>query len=184
MGRKRRLIALNGAKTVGKSTVAKALAALSDDIKILSFATPLRSMLSAMGIDDHHLNVAKEEPIDGLNKSARQLLCSLGTEWGREMIDEKIWLWAMERQIINLVDKHPKKKDLIIVIDDCRFKNEAEWVYKQGGHLVHLIRDGITYKNDHSSEQSLPDDLIDWEFDATSTQNCVKNIVLNILTEY
>ena len=73
-----KLIALNGAKTVGKSTIANALAALSDDVVIVSFATPIRAMLEAMGVDQHNLNVAKEEPIEGLGKSARQLLCSLG----------------------------------------------------------------------------------------------------------
>lgn len=180
MARYRRLVALNGAKTVGKSTVAKALAALSDDVKIVSFAAPLRSMLQAMGVSQHNLNVAKEEPIKGLNKSARQLLCSLGTEWGRQMVNEKVWLWAMDRQIQKLVDESARPQDLIIVIDDCRFENEAQWVNEQGGYVVRLTRDGIEYTSDHCTEQPLPDHLIDWQFDAGGTQNCVKNIVLGI----
>tara|TARA_R110001632_G_scaffold101299_3_gene208876 strand:- start:37 stop:582 length:546 start_codon:yes stop_codon:yes gene_type:complete len=176
-----KLIALNGAKTVGKSTIANALAALSDDVVIVSFATPIRAMLEAMGVDQHNLNVAKEEPIEGLGKSARQLLCSLGTEWGRGMANEEIWLWAMQQQIQKLIDGATKPEDLVVVIDDCRFANEAEWVRKVGGDVVRLIRDGITYSGDHSSEQPLPDDLIDWEFDAGGVQNCIKNIVQLII---
>lgn len=176
-----KLIALNGAKTVGKSTIANALAALSDDVAIVSFATPIRAMLESMGVDQHNLNVAKEEPIDGLGKSARQLLCSLGTEWGRQMVNQEIWLWAMRQQIQKLIDGAANPEDLVIVIDDCRFANEAAWVRKMGGDVVRLIRDGITYTGDHSSEQPLPDDLIDWEFDAGGVQNCIKNIVQFII---
>ncbi len=176
-----KLIALNGAKTVGKSTIANALAALSDDVVIVSFATPIRAMLESMGVDQNNLNVAKEEPIEGLGKSARQLLCSLGTEWGRQMVNQEIWLWAMRQQIQKLIDGAANPEDLVIVIDDCRFANEAAWVRKMGGDVVRLIRDGITYTGDHSSEQPLPDDLIDWEFDAGGVQNCIKNIVQLII---
>jgi len=176
-----KLIALNGAKTVGKSTIANALAALSDDVVIVSFATPIRAMLQAMGVDQHNLNVAKEEPIEGLGKSARQLLCSLGTEWGRQMANEDVWLWAMQQQIQKLIDGAANPEDLVVVIDDCRFANEAKWVRKVGGDIVRLTRDGITYSGDHSSEQPLPDDLIDWEFDAGGVQNCIKNIVQLII---
>ena len=176
-----KLIALNGAKTVGKSTIANALAALSDDVVIVSFATPIRAMLQAMGVDQHNLNVAKEEPIEGLGKSARQLLCSLGTEWGRGMVNKDVWLWAMQQQIQNVIDGAANPEDLVVVIDDCRFANEAEWVRKVGGDVVRLIRDGITYSGDHSSEQPLPNDLIDWEFDAGGVQNCIKNIVQLII---
>lgn len=175
------MIALNGAKTVGKSTIANALAALSDDVKIVSFATPIRAMLAAMGIDQHNLNVAKEKPIDGLGKSARQILCSLGTEWGRGMVNEEIWLWAMQQQIQKIVNGADNPEDLVIVIDDCRFANEADWVRNFGGDVVRLIRDGIKYTGEHSSEKPLPDNLIDWEFDAGGVQNCIKNIVQFII---
>ncbi len=181
MGRIGRLIAFNGAKTVGKTTIAKAVAALSDDVVILSFATPLRAMLEAMGIDRHNLDVGKEEPVKGLNQSARQMLCSLGTEWGRQMVSQEIWLWAMQRQIDQIVKKSLNPGDLIIIIDDCRFANEAEWVASQDGVVVKLYRDGIDYSQDHSSEVPLPDELIDYVFDAGGVQNCLKNIVQNIL---
>ena len=189
MGRRRRrrmerigkLIAFNGAKTVGKTTIAKALAALSDDVVIVSFATPIRAMLEAMGVDRHNLDVAKEEPIDGIEKSARQLLCTLGTDWGRNMVANEIWIWAMQRQIQKVIDGANNPDDLVIVIDDCRFSNEAVMVRQMDGCVVRLLRDGIEYDSNHASEQPLPNHLVDYEFDAGGVQNCLKNIVQNIL---
>ena len=181
MGATGTLIAFTGAKTVGKTTIANALAALSDDVVILSFATPLRAMLEAMGIDRYYMDVAKEKPIDGINKSARQLLCTLGTDWGRNMVTDKIWIWAMQKQIEKVIANAKKPSDLVIVIDDCRFANEATMIHEMNGYVVHLIRAGIEYNSDHASEQPLPYDLVDYKFDAGGVQNCLKNIVQNIL---
>ncbi len=183
MARYGKLIALNGAKTVGKTTIAKAIAALSDDVVILSFAQPIRDMLSALGVSDYHLNKAKEEPVHGLNASARDMLCTLGTDWGRQMVHSDIWLFAMGKQIEKAHKKAKRKKDLVIIIDDCRFANEAAWVSKQGGQVVQLKRDGIKYTFEHVTEQPLPDGLVDFTFDAGGVQNCVKNIVQNILAQ-
>jgi len=174
-----KLIALNGAKTVGKTTIAKALQFRSRDVKILSFATPLRAMLNAIGVEDRYLNLDKEEPVPGLGKSARDMLCTLGTEWGRGMVNESIWLWAMGRQIDELVYNSKRPDDLIIVIDDCRFPNEADWVKCSGGKVVCLFRDGIEYTKGHDSELPLPKNLIDYKLDAGDIQNSV-NIILPI----
>ena len=178
-----KLVALTGAKTVGKTTIANAVAALSDDVTILSFATPIRKMLSALGVSDHHLNVEKEAVVHGLNKSARQMLCTLGTDWGRNLVHANIWLWAMEQQIAEVYRKAKNKSHVVIIIDDCRFANEAVWIAKKGGEIVELWRDGIEYTHEHITERPLPNSLIDWSFDAGGVQNCVKNIVQNILAQ-
>ena len=109
-----KLIALNGAKTVGKTTIAKALKSKNANVKIISFAKPLRDMLRAIGVEDRYLNVDKEELIPGINKSAREMLCTLETEWGRDMIDQSIWLWAMDKQIKNVVENSESVEELII----------------------------------------------------------------------
>lgn len=183
MARCGKLIALNGAKTVGKTTIAKAIAALSDDVVILSFAQPIRDMLSTLGVSDYHLNKAKEEPVHGLNASARDMLCTLGTDWGRQMVHSDIWLWAMGKAIDKAYKKAKRKRHTVIIIDDCRFPNEAAWVSKQGGYIVQLKRDGIKYTFEHETEKPLPDGLVDFTFDAGGVQNCVKNIVQNILAQ-
>jgi hypothetical protein len=174
-----KLIALNGAKTVGKTTIANALKFRSSNVEIVSFATPLRAMLRAIGVEDHYLNVAKEDKVPGLGSSARDMLCTLGTEWGRGMVNESIWLWAMGRQIQEVVSNCKRPDDLIIVIDDCRFSNEAEWVRSEGGKVVCLFREGIEYTKGHGSELPLPENLVDYKLDAGDIQNSV-NIILPI----
>ena len=54
-------------------------------------------------------------------------------------------------------------------------------IHEMNGYVVHLIRAGIEYNSDHASEQPLPYDLVDYKFDAGGVQNCLKNIVQNIL---
>jgi len=150
-----RLIALTGPKQVGKSTVATAIAdTLDEQTHILSFADPMRAMLQAMGVslsnlvDQRH----KEQEIEGLGKSARYLMQTLGTDWGRDMIDESVWLWAMKRRIELAREQGAEA----IVIDDCRFDNEADWILNAGGIVVSLTRDGISYGSDsHASEQPI-----------------------------
>jgi hypothetical protein len=150
-----KLIALTGPKQVGKSTVATAIAdTLDAETHILSFADPMRAMLQAMGVDLLSLvdQSKKESPIAGIGKSPRHLMQTLGTDWGRGMIDENIWLWSMQHRI----DIAKEQGAQVIVIDDCRFDNEADFITNQGGTVVLLRRDGIDYGSDsHASEQPI-----------------------------
>jgi hypothetical protein len=64
----------------------------------------------------------KEQPVEWLGgKSPRQLLQSLGTDWGRDMVSATIWIDAMQRLIA-------EQSSDVIIIDDCRFDNEAQMV--------------------------------------------------------
>ena len=150
-----RIIALTGPKQVGKSTVATAIAdSLDVETHILSFADPMRAMLQAMGVDLLSLvdQSKKESPIAGIGKSARYLLQTLGTEWGRGLISEDIWLWSMQHRI----DLSREQGAEVVVIDDCRFDNEADWIINEGGIVVLLSRDGFKYGSDnHASEQAI-----------------------------
>jgi hypothetical protein len=89
----------------------------------------------------------------------------------------------MEQQVADIYRKAENKSHVVIIIDDCRFANEAAWIAKKGGQIVELWRDGIRYTYEHETEKPLPNSLIDWSFDAGGVQNCVKNIVQNILAQ-
>ena len=174
-----KLIALTGPKQVGKSTVARAIQdslAVQDfvDTDILSFADPMRAMLKAIGVDNSSLvdQTKKESPIEGIGKSARYLMQTLGTDWGRNIIDENIWLWALQNRI-ELVRKNGAE---VVVIDDCRFDNEAKWVKDNGGLVVRLTRSGIEYGVDsHESEQAV--ESFDISIDAGDEHEAARRIV-------
>ena len=97
----------------------------------LSFASIMGDMLAPLleafgyGITEVDQPDKKNEPLERIpsQPSLRLLKQTLGTEWGRKIIDRQIWVAAMEYKINRLLDVDP---DEMIVIDDMRFPNELE----------------------------------------------------------
>lgn len=150
----RQIIGITGKKRAGKDTAASFLNK-KYDYKIYSFADPIKDMLKVLVnyVDvnlNFYLNNDKEQKIDPFNASYRKLTQTLGTEWGRNLIDDKIW--------IELLDFNSQWEGKI-VIPDIRFENEAEWVVNNGGIIINIVRDS-RYKDSHSSEQGVPERFI------------------------
>lgn len=151
LDQQKKIIALTGAKGVGKSSIAKSLESRDWTNRcVVSFAEPLRKMMSQLIPMSFMTDPQKkEEPIEWLGgKSPRQLLQSLGTEWGRDMVSQTIWIDSMRR----LIADQPFD---VVIIDDCRFANEIAMVREMGGVVIGLQRDTIAYTCEHSSEQPL-----------------------------
>lgn len=150
----KRLIGIMGLARVGKDT---ATAHLCDTygMESYAFADPIKSMLTGV-FGDLFRDGDREAPIDWLGKSPRQLMQTLGTEWGREIVHPDLW--------VLVADQMWKKYQEIgwgagVVLSDVRFRNEAEWVLAQGGLLISLSRDGVAAVATHVSEQNIPFDL-------------------------
>lgn len=138
---------------VGKSTYARKLKDEQDGV-IYSFADTLKEMLSVL-VGRFPVYENKNAPISWLGGvTGRSLLQSLGTEWGRNMVGNDLWVQAMEQ-------KFQSSYAPLRVIDDLRFENEAHMVRRLGGEVWLLKREGVEYTNEHSSETCLPDHLID-----------------------
>lgn len=139
-----KLIGLIGRARVGKDTVAHYLTR-GYNFSHIAFADPMKEMLETAfgGIDFRDGD--REQPIDWLGKSPRQLLQTLGTEWGRNCIHPDIWTLIAEQKI--------KAATQSIVISDVRFHNEADMILKHGGELWHIQRDTTEKINTHVSEQ-------------------------------
>lgn len=131
------LIGLGGKAGSGKDTVAKYLETHHEFIP-LAFADPVKRGLEAMfRLDRKWLNdtEAKEEDIPELGVSGRVLMQTLGTEWGRNLIDKDIWVDIMRRKIL-ILDTYD------VVVTDVRFDNEAALIQELGGILVTVVREG------------------------------------------
>lgn len=148
LGKLPSVIAFTGLAGSGKSTASQMLVDVFG-YKRHRFAGPLKSMMAAIGFDQDHIEGKfKETPnqlLDG--KTPRYAMQTLGTEWGRKLIGEDVWvnLWE-DAALETLLCGTP------VVVDDCRFPNEAGRVRQLGGMVIKIVgRGGIA--GDHASEQ-------------------------------
>src|SRR5574343_425760 len=154
------LIGLVGPAGAGKDTVADRLC-LDHGYMRTAFADVLRQMLqplmTALGETPDVLNdrARKQAPLLGLPAaSPRRLMQTLGTEWGRKMVSQDVWIRALARCLgMHDLPRSAPAHDRI-VITDVRFHDEAAWVRLMGGHIVRVVRDAKPV-HPHESEQHL-----------------------------
>lgn len=165
MGAKK-ILALAGPKGVGKTTTARILkhsSPIFSAAAIKSFAGPLKDMLQTILPPEAFTAEGKEDAVYGLcGRTPRYLMQTLGTEWGRKIVGEQVWLETMRRQIAS----SPAK---VIIIDDLRFDNEAAFVQDLGGVVMEVTRPGFNYTNLHSSERGVSKEFLDGFIDGENT---------------
>jgi hypothetical protein len=145
------LIGLTGHARTGKTTAANYLAS-EHRFETYAFATPLKEGIATMfNLSSEDIEgPGKEQPIGWLGRSPRQLMQLLGTEWGRDMLSASIWIDLAEQNLGNLADLYPEAMGF--VISDVRFENEADYVRKRGGLIIHVQRADASAVNPHVSE--------------------------------
>ena len=143
-----RVVALTGAAGSGKSTAADYLIR-HHGYERVKFADPLKDMMRAIGLSERYIEGdLKEEPTPWLRgKTPRHAMQTLGTEWGRNCIGEDFWVFLWRMRCIDVI----VGEDGRVVVDDCRFPNEAAAVRSLGGVIIKLEgRGGIA--GAHASE--------------------------------
>lgn len=206
---KKLIVGLVGRAGAGKDTVAKMLQAylqlFSVSSKAMAFADPLYDAVDAMlpcNIFAPQFNIAswRELPrsekehysIPGVHRTLRQILQTLGTEWGRETINPHLWLNLMEVRIARLPER-------VSIITDVRFANEAHFIKDYGiphpwgessdfTHvplLVNVVRESgeQTPHQNHASETSISDinsNLFDLTVSNNSTLEDLQKEVQNL----
>ena len=154
------ILGFAGAAGVGKTTIAKKMKLLRANCQIISFASPIKNMittlLAEMGVKDIanllETQEGKATGIDLLNgRTVRHLLQTLGTEWGRKHVYNDMWT---NIAINKAIDFH--NTGYIVVIDDVRFNNEAAAIEKAGGSVVYVERPLASRicSSNHASESS------------------------------
>ena len=85
----------------------------------------------------------------------RRLLQRLGTEVGRKLFGESIWVDKMCTEVCEVLDAGGK-----IAVTGIRFPDEANAIRELGGRLIWVSRPGCGPVNGHSSDNALgPDDF-------------------------
>ena len=164
------VIGLCGLAGAGKSTVARHLAE-QHGYMLVPFAKPLKAMARAFGLTLREMaGDLKEAPCETLcGKTPRQFMQWLGTEFGRDMIGQEIWVNAWKRGIEQanidaVADLCDADARALIVSDDVRFANEAAAVRALGGVVLRIQRPGAGSASGagHASEgfAGMPDAII------------------------
>lgn len=167
------IIGLSGYARSGKDEAAKVLVE-KYGFERIAFADKLRDFLYALNPkvgrkwlfrEVRLRDVIDEYGWDGYKESKhvseiRPLLQRLGTEAGRNVLWDSIWIDAAF---------HGLDPAGNYVVTDCRFPNEAEAVRERGGSVVRITRSGVGPANGHASETSLDDYEFDYRIDNSGT---------------
>lgn len=154
------LIGIAGKARVGKDTLAEYLEK-EYLLTRYAFAEPMKRALSiAFDLNERHLSGDLKEvthPLYGV--SPREMMQKFGTDYARKMICDDVWLKRAEL----FIDNMSKQKFYHgTVISDVRFENEAQWIRKQGGYIIHIERPGAPKVNEHSSEAGVSKASLDF----------------------
>lgn len=133
------LIGFTGQMFSGKSTAAKIIQSKHPNAYIESFAAPVKKI----ACECFGWNGIKDE-------KGRKLLQIIGTEAGRQY-NPNIWVDKMRAALDTVYNLESD----IVVIDDLRFENEAEFVHELGGKVILMKRDTGHEKSSHASEQGI-----------------------------
>lgn len=144
------IIGLAGRARSGKTTVARQLCAKG--FHELAFADPIVDALTMIfDVPSEYRTSKKEHSLPGFNFSYRKATQTLGTDWGRRMLDPDLWIQVLANRIQMVADDSD-----CIVISDVRFENEAQWIRSQGGEVWHIVRPGFDGGvREHASENGI-----------------------------
>jgi hypothetical protein len=156
------ILALSGSARSGKDTIADYLVEHHGYVK-MSFADPIREALYRLNPEitdmsgliykfQQAVNLFGWEDMKEYFPMYRVLMQRMGTEVGREMFGEDIW--------VNAAMERAKGNDRV-VLADCRYPNEADAVRALGGKIWRVERDGVLPANEHASEHA----MVGYDFD-------------------
>ena len=166
------IIAFGGAMTAGKTYAASYVAQHVYNPTIAAFADEVKSIaMCSFGWDGQ-----KDE-------RGRRLLQVIGTEAGREY-NPDIWVNKLERTVKPLMSDHT------IIIHDCRFPNEVDWVRDNLGIAIlikspYALLSGLS--TTHASETAMYD--ANWSTFITNNKDeqfleDLKNLLISLGVEW
>lgn len=177
-----RIIGITGYAQHGKDTIASVLSrelgynrvALADQMKAAMltlnpiaeqlYGNRLATLVELEGWDE-----AKKEP------EVRRLLQVFGTEVGRNMLGEDVWIEALVRNTKGFYSPSERK----LVIPDIRFPNEARWI-RRVGELWKVTRPNFDngVGTSHPSERHIGSLQVDQHFRNAGSKSDFQDSVL------
>ena len=137
---------------------------LNPRIEVANMAMRLSSAVKSFGWE-----FLKKE-----DTGVRELLQRFGTEVGREMFDQNIWVDLA----IDLVPDGGR-----VVFSDVRYPNELKAIRAAGGTVWRVNRPDVSAPNDHESEHALKDYKFDLQINNVDTVDFLQDLVASIMKE-
>lgn len=170
------LIGLHGKPRVGKDTLA---AHIIKRHNLLRYgpSVPLKNTCAAM-FDVPRTYFDRDDMKDQVDPfwgiTYRQMAQKVGKESSRDVFGDDIWLRHVEKLWTTIKNAPPDDGNPYgdfdraphyngIILADVRYANEIEWVKKQGGDVIFVLRTNAPKSSDtgHVVDQGLPIDLAD-----------------------
>lgn len=168
------LIGLTGSMGVGKSTALELIkeAFPNEDIKLIKFAETLYQIQEDIY---GRISSVYKRP-DNFVKD-RKLLQWIGSDWARNTIRDTIWVDIWKSKTFDALSKKS-----IVVVDDCRFDNEAQAIKDMGGVIIKIIADNSISRiptaqgiPGHESELGVDKKFIDYVIENNDTLESYKH---------
>lgn len=144
----KKLIGITGKAGVGKDTFANYLNEFLE-YERYSFAGPLKDACCLLfGWTRHqidHDRAFKEAVDPRWGFSPRKAMQLMGTEYGRQLLRDDLWVHMAQVRLDETSSNG-------LMITDVRFENEAQWIRKNKGLLIHVVRPGESDVIPHASE--------------------------------
>jgi len=159
-----KVIGLTGNKQNGKSSAAQYLCDNYNNIERYSFSTPLKLVCKMLfgGTQEHWLGSLKDSRLVNWGLTPRQIMKTVGTELFRTQFSEDFWVKVAREHLDRVQGFHDSDvDDVIVIIDDVRFDNEAKMITDMGGKVYRIVNLGAAPCTDtHASEAGISEDLI------------------------
>jgi len=174
--------AIHGLAGSGKTTLAKIIEEVYIErgftVSNTPLAKPIKDIIKDLfNIDESVIEdrERKEEVIETLGKSVRELMTYIGTDVFKKL-KKDIWINKCLSAIYGANND-------VSIIPDVRFEDEYEILKKEGFVMIKIKREDIDNKINHISEQGLPDELFDHVIDNNTSLESLKQYVLNHIVD-
>ncbi len=176
------IIVLVGKAGSGKSTVSEYLFK-KYGMEVVRFSDALKEIAMEMGFTHKQVYGSQEnkEEINKLwNVSGRTFLQRFGTEFGRNYVNKlfpeakmgnNLWVRLLENEL-----------DDNVVVEDCRFPNEAKVLRDRNAVFIKLERN-TKYTNNHASETELDSIVCDYVINNNKTFGDLFHQIDNIVRD-
>jgi len=177
------LIGICGKANAGKDSVAKFIQECIN-CRIVHWADPLKEMLISyfgLNYEDVYTQEGKEKYNEYWGMKNREILQKFGTNACRDNFCVDVWIKTMELRIKNDIEKEN------ILIADTRFDNEAEFIRKNDGIIIEVVRKSGTFLtkrlSEHSSENGISKEFITYVIYNEGTLQDLQEKVVKIINE-